>query len=190
MQYIQSVNIGFSGIITDTGAVKALHESTDFKKHGGPFWAPRQYLRSDVLEFLGSHDIYVKDVHVLRLSKDDPPPPHTDDPGPGDWARLMWWEGPETDMIWYRLREGQSIMTKTRPQDKASTFMVYAHQVEEIHRVRLPTQHPVIVRTGVWHSGFNHCDQPCFGWQIWPMRDGRSITFDELTAALATYLLT
>jgi hypothetical protein len=187
VQFIQQVDIGFSNIITDTDAVKALHESTDFRQHGGPFWAPRQYLRSDVLSFLSALDIAVKDVHAIRLIKDSPPHPHTDDPGPGDWGRLMWWEGTETDMVWYRLKEEQSMMTRSRPQDQALTYMLYFHQVEEIHRVRLPSTNPVIVRTGTWHSGFNHSEQPCFGWQVWPVRDGRHMTFDELTAALAAY---
>jgi hypothetical protein len=189
MQYHLNVDIGFNGIVTDIPMVKSMHVATDFSKLPGPFFVPCQYLRQDVIDFLAALDIQVHKVHGIRLEPDNSPPPHCDDPGPGDWARLMWWEGRHTDMTWYKLNEGIPITKLHRPMDDATHYIANFEQVSEIHRVRLSASNPVLVRTGTLHSGFNYEDQPCFGWQIWPTRGGHSVTFDQLADALAPYVL-
>ena len=189
MRYLLNLDLGFPGIVTDVAAVKAQHHASTLLRLTGPVCVPKRLLRQDVVDWLAALDINIKQVNAIKLGRDDSPPPHCDDPGPGDWGRIMWWDGQCTDMTWYQLNEGCAMRELRQPVTGATHYMASFEQVTEIHRVRLPASNPILVRTGVLHSGFSDEEPPCFGWQIWPTRDGHSMTFDQLADALAPYVL-
>ena len=192
MRHYQEFDIGFDCIVTDPKTVKVLYIDTDFTKHRGPFWIPQQYFRKDLVDFLGALDITVHQMILLGLGAEGPDP-HCDDPGPGDWGRMAWWESDQVDMMWYDLLPGQSHNMVIRPLDGAPCYMAREHQVQETHRVRLSSTRPAIVSTGVLHTGHNHGAAPwapyAWGWQIVPFRDGRPMTDSELAESLKQYLV-
>lgn len=188
MQYHQGFDIGFYSIVNDVEAVKRLHKNT---LHRGPFFIPPQYYRQDLVDFLIAHDITVYKMILIELGAEGPDP-HCDDPGPGPWARLVWWESDQTDMIWYKLKSNENLTMMTRSVDGVANFSAREQQVDEIFRVRLASHRPAIVRTGVLHSGENHGSAPwaphTWGWQIFPHRNDRAMTGSELAESLKQYL--
>lgn len=187
-QYYQALGIGYSNILTNTAAVQNLRDTLDLNSLDGTWSVPSQFVRQEVVDFLSGLNIQVHQVLGFRIVGDEVPP-HTDDPGPGDWARLLWCDGSEFDMLWHQLRPGEQAVELIRPRDGATHYMAPVERVTEVHRQRLSTVNPAIVRIGNLHSGINHSVNPAYLWQIWPQRDGQNMTFDQLKSAFSGYLL-